>query len=143
MDQTMTLQEGLAKFSQKNKKYFSKREYSTAGQEFMKCHDIAHVIFGCDTSLLGEGTVKIWTTFGTTASFIETTKGYREAQAFELFKAYRLGHFMRQISTLLIRIPGIIFRSKRMVKPWPFKDYSAYLSLPICAIRKEFGIKVF
>jgi len=77
-----TLQEGLAEFQTKNQKYFSKRTLSNSGEEFLQCHDIAHVVFGCDTSLYGEGVVKLWTTFGTTMSFWKVTKGYRDASAF-------------------------------------------------------------
>ena len=88
MKGNITLQEGLDKFYEKNRKYFSERSISAEGEEFLKCHDIAHVLFDCDTSICGEGVVKIWTTFGTTLSFWKVVSGYNEAGAFELFRMY-------------------------------------------------------
>ncbi|MBN4059560.1 hypothetical protein JYT35_00405 [Acidimicrobium ferrooxidans] len=43
-----------------NSKYFSGGELSVDAQEFFRNHDIAHVVFGCDASIVGEAKVKIW-----------------------------------------------------------------------------------
>ena len=69
MNDHITLQEGLDLFYEKNMKYFSARDISEEGAAFLKCHDVAHIVFGCDTSIFGEGVVKTWTTFGTTLGF--------------------------------------------------------------------------
>ncbi len=142
MEDNITLQQGLDQFYKKNRKFFSKRTLSKEGEEFLTCHDIAHVVFGCDTTLYGEGVVKIWTTFGTTLGFWKVITGYNEVAAFELFKMYSFRHVMKNILRLLWVIPKTIFRAKRMSKPWPFSDYKAYLNSPIVNIRKEFNIKV-
>ena len=138
----MTLHEGLVQFHKKNRMYFSKRAYSQDGINFLRCHDIAHVVFGCDTTLYGEGVVKIWTTFGTNMSFWQVTKGYREVAAFDLSRKYSLKHVMSHIFSLLIVIPQVIWRSKQMSKPWPFSDFSPYLNTPISKIREEFNISI-
>ena len=140
MNDRITLQEGLDKFYEKNRKYFSKRSISKEGEAFLKCHDIAHIVFGCDTTIYGEGVVKIWTTFGTTLSFWEVVRGYDEASAFELFKMYSFRHVMKNIFRFLVVIPKTIVRAKNMTKPWPFSGYKAYLNTPIADIRKEFNI---
>lgn len=142
MDDSMILQEGLEAFQEKNRKYFSKRSYSEEGKEFLRCHDIAHVVFGCDTTLYGEGVVKIWTTFGTTLSFWEVITGYHDANAFELFRMYSFRHILKNIFQYLRVIPKAIFRAKKMTKPWPFSDYNAYLNTPIAEIREAFNIQV-
>ena len=63
MNNNITLQQGIDRFHKNNMKYFSERSTSKEGKEFLRCHDVAHIVFGCDTSIYGEGTVKIWTTF--------------------------------------------------------------------------------
>ena len=142
MDGNITLQQGIEQFHQKNQKYFAERLHSAKGEEFLKCHDVAHIVFGCDTTIYGEGVVKIWTTFGTTLSFWKVISGYKEANAFELFKMYSLRHIMKNIGQYLWVIPKAIIRTKRMSKPWPFSAYKPYLNVSITEIRKEFNIQV-
>jgi len=142
MNNNITLQEGIEQFHKKNRKYFSERSFSKQGETFLKSHDIAHVVFGCGTTIYGEGLVKIWTTFGTTLSFWEVIKGYKEVNAFELSRKYSFRHVMKNIARLLLVIPKVIVRAKRMSKPWPFGEYSAYLNRPLSEIRKEFNIEI-
>lgn len=138
----LSLREALDIFEKKNAKYFSKRPKSKAAEDFLKCHDAAHVVFACDTSLVGEGLVKIWTIFGTTMSFWAVIKGYSEVNAFQLFREYSFGHFIRNILQLFFRIPKAIIRARNMTKPWPFTGYEAYLDIPLSEIRKEFCIEI-
>lgn len=142
MEESITLQQGLDKFHHKNMKYFSDKSISKEGEKFLQCHDIAHVVFGCDTTIYGEGVVKIWTTFGTTLSFWKVINGYKEASAFELSKKFSFGHVTKNILRYLLVIPKTIVSAKKMTKPWPFLDYNAYLNMPIAEIRKEFNIQV-
>lgn len=142
MDDNITLQQGIEQFQGKYKKYFSKKSSSKEGEAFLRCHDVAHIVFGCDTTIYGEGVVKIWTTFGTTLSFWKVVNGYNEANAFELFKMYSFRHIMKNIVRLLLVIPKVIVRAKRMSKPWPFLEYKPYLNTPITELRKEFNIQV-
>jgi len=88
MEDNVTLQEGLEIFQEKNAQYFTQRPMSEQGSAFMRSHDIAHVVFGCDTSVYGEGVVKLWSSFGTTAGFWKVVTGYNEVNAFALFKQY-------------------------------------------------------
>jgi hypothetical protein len=46
------------------------------------------VLFGCDISLFGEGSVKIWTIFGTTLGFWNHITAYKKANAYELSKNF-------------------------------------------------------
>ena len=142
MDPQLTLEQGLANFVAKNSKFFAGKTMSEEGAVFLKCHDITHVVFGCGTTIYGEGVVKIWTTFGTTLSFWKVVRGYNEASAFELAKMYSFGHVVKNIFRLLAAIPKVIVRAKRMAKPWPFAEYEPYLQVPLAEIREEFGIEV-
>lgn len=144
MEDRITLRQGLEKFCKQYKDHLShkKREISYEAQEFFKSHDIAHVLFGCDISLYGEGSVKIWTIFGTTLGFWKHINGYQEANAFELSKKFTLAHVVMNIFKFLSSIPLLIIRAKRMHKPWPWAAFEPYLDTPIEDIRKEFNIQV-
>lgn len=141
MSNEITLQEGLAQFQEKNVKYFSKRPMSEEAKRFLLSHDIAHVVFGCNTTIYGEGVVKVWTTFGTDLGFWKVTNGYSEVNAFSLFRAYSLSHIAKNIGRFLWAMPKTISRSTQMTKPWAWSNYETYLNMPISEIRKEFNIK--
>ena len=144
MEDSITLRKGLEKFHKEYEDHLSHNnaEISIEAQTFFKSHDIAHIIFGCDLSLYGEGVVKIWTIFGTTLGFWKHLTGYQDANAFELSKNFTLAHIAKNIFRLLIAIPVVILRAKRMHKRWDWAGFESYLDTPISEIRKEFNIKV-
>ena len=140
----ITLRQGLEKFYKEYKFHLShnKEGITKEAKSFFKSHDIAHVLFGCDISLFGEGSVKIWTIFGTTLGFWNHIRGYKDANAFELSKSFSLFHIVGNIFKFLFSIPVIIIRAKSMHKPWPWSEFEPYLDTPIREIRKEFNIQV-
>jgi len=144
MEDSITLREGLEKFHKEYEKHLShnKKDTSREAQAFFKSHDIAHILFGCDISLFGEGSVKIWTIFGTTLGFWKHITGYKAANAFQLSKSFTFRHVVANIFKFLISIPILIIRAKRMYKPWPWANFESHLDSPISEIRKEFNIKV-
>ena len=144
MENGMTLRQGLEKFHKEYEEHLhhNKKGISIEAKNFFKSHDVAHVLFGCDISLYGEGSVKIWTIFGTTLGFWKHINGYQEANALELAKKFSFLHVMMNIFKFLFSIPLLIIRAKQMHKPWPWKEFDPYLDTPISAIRKEFNIKV-
>ena len=135
------MREALAELDAKNAKSFGSRECSLEAQQFFRCHDIAHVIFDCNTSMSGEGKVKIWSMFGRTLGFWEHIRGYSEANAFSLFRQYSLPHVLRSIVSLAIAMPRAFYRAKRMSKPWPWLAHDSYLDTSIKTIREEFKIR--
>lgn len=140
-DPTLTLRQGFERFAKANQAILSSRETSEEADRFFRCHDTAHVIFGCDASLFGEGTVKLWTIFGTTLGFWNHVRGYSEADAFSLFRQYSRRHVARNIVSLIANVPRTITRARRMRKRWPWWEYEAYLDMPLAEIRAEFGIE--
>lgn len=140
----ITLRQGLEQFYEENKNYLShnKKGISNEAKAFFESHDIVDVLFGCDISLFGEGSVKIWTIFGTTLGFWKHIRGYKEANAFELSKNFGFVHIANNIFKFLSSIPRLIIRAKCMNKPWPWSGFEPYLDTPISEIRKEFNIQV-
>lgn len=138
----ITLREALNQHYEKNIAAFPEREVSPEAQEFLRCHDVAHVVFGCDTSLFGEGILKIYTIFGTTLGFWWHLSAYSGADAFRLFRQYGVLHVLKKTFRLILRVPRAIVHAKRMSKPWPWADHSEYLDKSIEEIRTEFNIMV-
>ncbi|MEM7161193.1 MAG: hypothetical protein AAF487_02020, partial [Bacteroidota bacterium] len=86
----MTLGEALEEFYRDNEVHLSHNsaDLSDEVRSFFKSHDIAHVIFGCNISLFGEGAVKIWTIFGTSLGFWNHLSDYKKASAFRLAEQF-------------------------------------------------------
>ncbi len=144
MEDNITLRQGLELFHKEYKDHLShnQNDITSEAKAFFKSHDIAHVLFGCDISLYGEGSVKIWTIFGTTLGFWKHITGYQDANAFQLSKHFTFAHIASNIFKFLLSIPKIIIRAKQMTKPWNWAGFEQYLDTPISEIRKEFNIKV-
>lgn len=143
-EDNITLREGLQKFYMDYRDYHShtKQGISNDVKEFFKSHDIAHVLFNCDISLFGEGKVKIWIIFGTTLGFWNHFHEYRKANAYRLSKNFTFSHVLKNIFKFLYAIPVVIYKAKKMSKPWPWSGFEPYMDNPISEIRKEFNIMV-
>lgn len=140
----ITLREGLQKFYQEYDSHLSHKKEGLPDdvKSFFLSHDITHVLFGCDISLYGEGSVKIWTIFGTTLGFLNHIRAYKKANAYELARNFTFIHAIANIFKLFIAIPSLIIRAKQMYKPWPWTGFEDYLDVPISKIRTEFNIRV-
>lgn len=140
-DPSLTLAEGLERYFAANERVLTTRDVSEEAAQFFRCHDVAHVVFGCDTTLLGEGTVKLWTIFGTSLGFWNHVRGYSEADAFSLFRQYSLRHIAKNILRLILSVPGTIRRARRMRRRWPWSEYEPYLEWTLSNIRSEYDIE--
>ncbi len=103
---------------------------------------MAHVVFGCDTSLVGEVILARWSILGVTGSLRPYLMGLQRRETRGLFRD-ALASFR---PALLWRIATLgtlaIVRSLRMRRRWPFEEYESFLDRPLCEIREEFGIRV-
>ena len=141
MERDLTLKEALGKFHRKNSRIISDTEILNDSEIFYNCHDIAHVVFDCDTSLRGEGIVKLWTIFGTTLGFVNHVKEYAGANAFQMFRKFSLRHILANVPKIIVVAPVVITRAHKMKKKWPWSSYDKYLDISINEIRKEFNIE--
>ncbi len=155
MEDNITLREGLERFHKEQEHHLShnKKGVSSEAKAFFRSHDITHVLLGCDISVYGEATIKIWTIFGTTLGFWKQMHAYtlgfwryitanQNATAFELSKKITFADILNNMLKFLISIPKIILSAKQMHKPWDWTKFEPYLDMPISEIRKEFNIKV-
>jgi hypothetical protein len=142
-DTAMTLRQGLAEYFHQSGELMDPSELPEDLGVGLRAHDVAHVVFGCDTTLVGEAVLVRWTLFGVTGSIRPYLIGLRRRETRGLFRdafaAFRVAMFwpIVKFSTLAI------VRSLRMRERWPFEGYAEYLDQPLCEIREHFGIRVF
>ena len=142
-DTSMTLREGVLEYYAANAELIDPESGSEAAQELFRRHDVCHVLFGTDTSVVQEAMTDTWTMFGSDVGF------YRY---FEYLKAPEvrgilddLGYWRSFVESVK-SIPAClraIFRAQRMNKPWRWHGYDRYWDVPLAEIREEFGIEVF
>ncbi len=138
-DSGQTLQEGLSEYYASHEGLVSGRGISPAAREFFRCHDAAHVVFGCSTSLADEAVVKIWSFFGTTAG-LSLLRAYRLPESQEIYEQLEWSEIARVSLRSLAVVPLVLWRCVRMRKRWPWSEFAGYLSVPLIEIRREFGI---
>ena len=115
-------------------------------QNTMKSHDLAHIVFGCSTKLVGEMSVELWTLFANDLGF----KKYMEIaqnseinkQPFEILNKIGYLKVLWVFTINFWRIPYIWFLSTEMTKKWSFLNEEQYMQKTVGEIRKEFNIKL-
>ncbi len=141
-DSSMTLREGLAEYIRRNRGLMDEAELPRDLSLGLHSHDIAHVVFGCDTSLLGEVILARWSLFGVTGSIRPYLIGLRRRETRGLFRD-ALAAFRPTMLWRMVKLASIaVVRSLRMRERWPFEAYGPYLDQPLCEIRERFGIRV-
>jgi hypothetical protein len=140
-DSSVTLAEGLSEYYASREGLVSGRGVSPAAAEFFRCHDAAHVVFACDTTLLNEMVVKIWSFFGTTGGF-GLLRDYRLPESQEIYETLVWSDIARVSLRAVVLVPLVIVRARRMRKRWPWSEFGGYLSVPLAEIRREFGIEL-
>lgn len=138
---TLTLAEGLDEYYGSREHLRTGRGMSDAAREFFRCHDAAHVVFGCSTELLDEGVVKLWSLFGTTAG-LSLLRAYRLPESQEIYSEISLGATVSTAVGMLRLAPITLWRCSRMTERWPWSRFEAYLDLPLVEIRRRYGIRV-
>ncbi len=138
----MTLREGLAEYYRRNPGLMDEADLPRDLSLGLHSHDIAHVVFGCDTSLLGEAILVRWSLFGVTGSLRPYLIGLRRRETRGLFRDALAGFRPSMLWRLVKFATMAVLRSLRMRARWPFEAYEPYLDQPLCEIRDRFGIRV-
>lgn len=138
---SQTLADGIAEYYAVHADHVRTRELTAEAKEFFRCHDVAHVVFGCDISLSDELVVKISSMFGTSVG-ISVLRGYRLAESKEVYEKLNLLDVLTTACKSLFLVPKTLFRCSRMCKQWPWDDFDNHLDMPLELIREEFGVIV-
>ncbi len=140
-DSELTLEQGLVEYYASREDLVKGRGPSEEALEFFRCHDAAHVVFGCNTELPHEGMVKMWSFFGTTGGF-GLIAGYRSPESKEIYERLELGPIVSTAFKALRFVPQVVLRARRMTKRWPWANFEAHMGQPLREIRREYGIEI-
>ncbi len=135
-----TLAEGLMEYWAANPGLASARDPGGLGAEFFRCHDTAHVLFGCSTSLAGEALTDTWTLFGTSVSIRQFLGFFRVEEHKDIMA--KVG-WRTALVTFARSVPILVkaaWRGHRMPAKWPWSNFDTFLSRPLAEIRREFQI---
>ncbi len=110
-------------------------------QKMMRSHNISHIIYGCNTSLLGEMQVQFWNQFG---SFVPKTwadikKAFADKETRQIITPTGLIPFFLTHISEIFRVKK---QTKLMTKKWVFFDEEKYMNIIVGEIRSEYNIKI-
>ena len=141
-DSSQTLRDGLAEHRTRVANLLKEQDISPGMRQTLLGHDVAHVVFGCDTSARGEIVLARWSLFGTTDSMLPYLRALLHRETLRLFKpALNPLNLWRAVKALPAALLAV-WRSFFMTRRWPSRDYDAYLDVPLREIRREFNIRV-
>lgn len=141
-DSRQTLQEGLLEYHASRDDLARGRGLSDQAREFFRCHDTAHVVFGCGTDLLDEGIVKLWSFFGTDAGFARLLADYRLPESQEIYETLAWRDVAATATRSPLFLPRVLRRCRRMRRRWPWARFDPHLATPLADLRDEYRIAV-
>ncbi len=142
-DCDISLKEALDRYYAQNPGFYQPNKLDDDFRKIFFAHDVCHIIFGCDTSLVGEAKVEQWTIHSTDFNLKEYVDTILGTEA-TLPGASEIPILQITVQGIL-NIPVLIkiyLRAKRVKTKWNFYNYSIYLDRSIGEIRKEFNIEI-
>jgi ubiquinone biosynthesis protein Coq4 len=144
----MTLREALTEHYKINPQFtrFDQFETKEAGIT-IKSHDISHIIYGCDTSYLGEYKVQMWNNFGSKNTMPKLSFKLifsKDARALiQLVLPTGLIKFAKEHKKEMDKVKADIkTQSTKMTKKWIYGEEQKYMDKTIGEIRAEYEIEV-
>lgn len=138
---TQTLAEALAEYYAANPTLKRGSALSPEAQEFFRCHDTVHVLYGCGTTMPDEAVVKLASLFGTTGG-LSVLRGYRLHESQDIYRKLPLGSTALALLLAPCLIARTVWKCSRQPRAWPWSRHDKYLDTPLCELRVRFGIKV-
>ena len=127
---TQMLAEGVAEYYQLNPSLVTGRGTSREAQEFFRCHDAAHVVFGCGNTLSDEAIVKVSSVFGTSGGF-GVLRGYRLHESQQIYRKLESFEILSTALKAILLVPRTLFRCIRQQRRWPWNDFERYLNVSL------------
>jgi hypothetical protein len=108
----------------------------------IRAHDISHIIFGCDTGLLGEMQVQLWSKFAVQPLVFSDKIRYARDKESRVLLKNPVGY--RKMFIFFVQNFGEIKRVKlqaaKMTKKWRYFQEDRYFEIPLGQIRSDYGI---
>jgi hypothetical protein len=146
-DCELTLREGLDELYRHNPEVASASNVN--GKTFID-HDLTHVIFGCDTSLIGEILLKPWILFGCDISMAELKAYADNPEVQKLNKegeALLGGKLLSTFKIVFYYTPQFFWiwltHVRKMSQKWPHSALTdEMMNARICDLRADYNISV-
>jgi len=138
----LTLRVALAEFYSVNSHLFAVPEPDTEWTELLVHHDVGHVFFGVNTSILDEAAGDYWTLFGSDMSFKEYLAYAKTPEGKQLIKNIGFINIVKSLITGLPLLYKTYFRAKKMTRKWKTRGYEQYMDTPLAEIRKAFNLEI-
>ena len=139
---SLTLREALAEFYRINAPIFSKPKPNSRWTELLVHHDVGHVFFGVNTSILDEAAGDYWTLLATDLSAREYLGYVNSPEGKKLLK--EIG-FINLVKSLVLGLPllyRVYVQSRKMSRKWRTRDYQQYMDTPLVEVREAFNLEV-
>ena len=142
---SLSLAEALQKHYGLNPQFTVWNDYkSNIAQKLVKAHDISHIIFGCDTTLLGEMRVQLWAKFGVQKFGLKESFAYAKDKESRVLLKNPVGYWLMLV--FFVKHFEEIFKIRRqcqlMQKKWAYFDEDSYMASTVQDIRVQFNIHV-
>jgi hypothetical protein len=142
---SLTLSEALRRHYLLNPQFTVWSDYtSEIAKKLVKAHDISHLIFGCDTSLLGEMRVQLWAKFGVQKFGFKESLMYAKDKEAKVLLKNPVGYW--SMFLFFIKHIGEVRRvrsqAKSMSEKWVYFEEDSYMARTLGEIRREFGVVV-
>jgi hypothetical protein len=158
-DCNITLRQALDKYYAQNPDFYKPDQFEDSYNKILFAHDACHIVFGCDTNVVGEAKLEVWTLFATNLDF----KTYYDDYVSPLLAAGKnalngdsvANEGFKEASRIFLTLPNLIqyvlasfsfvkvFLMTRKVNPkWHYYNYHGHLDRSILDIRKEFNIQI-
>ena len=139
---TLTLKEAMAEFYRINSHLFSIPKAESKWTELLIHHDVGHVFFGVNTSILDEAGGDYWTLMATDLSFKEYLGYIKTPEAKKLLKDMGVINIIKSLALGMPLLLKVYFRSRKMKKKWNIRGYDKYMDTPLNEIRKNYNLKI-
>ena len=139
---SLTLKEAVDEFYTINSHLFSRPDPKTAWTHLLVHHDIGHVFFGVNTTILDEAAGDFWTLMGTDMKFKEYAAYVKTPQGKRLLKETGPRLIIKSLLYSSPLLYKIFIRSRRMKKKWELRGYKNYMNTPLGEVRRIYNLKI-
>ena len=141
-DCSLTLRQALDEFYQVNTHLFSPPEPKTQWTELLVHHDVAHVFFGVNTTIMDETAGDYWSLFATDMTFNEYLAYTKTPEGKKLIKEIGLVRIIKALFCSLPMFLRIVIRSRKMTRKWSLRGYENWLDSPLAEVREKHRLKI-
>ena len=142
-DSTLTLAQGLDEYYRGHPDLIRPEGISSESAELFRHHDICHVIFGLDTTMVDEAMADLRTVLSSDVGlhrYLRYLRTNKEAQ--QIFE--EIG-YLRALGATVRAIPRFfraLAQALRTRRRWPWDPPQQYLSKQLGSLRARYGIRL-